>query len=111
MRCHIERDWSRDAVKVWLYQPGRDMNAQVIGIADDGYLTMQNFEPGQDAPPSFILPTEALEALVKAGSDVLPPSDATVDALQDARAVRDQALGMVERIIDSDLAREAGGHS
>lgn len=98
MKARIERDWGRDAVKVWLYQTGAHMTVQVIAIQEDGELLMCNYEEGTEPPaPSFILPTAALEALVKEAAGVLPPSETTVDAMRDARETRDRLLTLVER--------------
>lgn len=84
MKARIEREWTRDAVKVWLYQPGPNMTAQVVSIQPDGELLMVNVEENATLPaPSFILPTAALEALVKEASGILPPSETTVDAMRD----------------------------
>lgn len=103
MKARIEYDWARgDWWKVWLYRPaGPNLTAQVIGVGEDGHLLMRNIEDGAALPaPSFILPGQALEALVREATKVLPPSDATVDALKDAREMRDRLLAMVERTQD-----------
>lgn len=100
MKARIEREWTRDAVKVWLYQPGPNMTAQVVAIQPDGELLLHNVEGGGVLPaPSFVLPTAALEALVREASGVLPPSETTVDAMRDARATRDRLLALVEATV------------
>lgn len=52
---------------------------------------------GAEPEPSLVLPSEALEALVAAGADHLPPSSAQAEHLADTRAVRDRLLTLVER--------------
>lgn len=98
MKAHIENDWMRDALKVWIYQPAERGATQIIGFDENGEALLQVIEPGVQPGPSMVLPRAALEALVATASGVLPPSEVTVDAMRDARETRDRLLTLVERL-------------
>jgi hypothetical protein len=65
---------------------------------------MANRDPGDYG---IKLPEGALDAIVHEHLKVAAPSTATADHLADAAGVRDRLLGLVERIVDADIAREA----
>lgn len=106
MEAHVEKDILTRHVKVWIWQPrGRHSFDQIVAAEPGGEVILQTFEDmSVQPPPSFILPEDALKALVAAASDVLPPSDATVDALKDARVVRDRLLTLVEQASRREVA-------
>lgn len=58
----------------------------------------------------IFLPPGTLEPLLAEGYSISPPNEAMQEHRDDAIEVRDRALGMIERVIDADLAREATLH-
>lgn len=115
VKVHIDRRWDTATVQVWLHRNVQGQ-AQVLTFDWDAetsrYLwTWIDYDPTSSSNfmrATLEMPEAAFQALIAAGADVLPPDRAQAAHLTDAQKVRDQALGMVERIIDSDLAREAG---
>jgi hypothetical protein len=96
MKAHIEWGWSTGAMHVFLFERGPD---RYFTVGEDGYLVAHEYRPEatNEARPALILEREILEVLLRASAEKVPPSDATVDALKDTRAVRDRLLAMVER--------------
>lgn len=107
MECRIHRPVDRDTVEVFLFEDrGGDRIAHRVKEGTDLWemVVVPEMEP---MPVSMRFRPEAFSALIAAGMDFEPPSSAVSNHLKDALAVRDRALGMVERIVDADLAREA----
>jgi hypothetical protein len=99
VKAHIEWAWATNSLHVFLFDRGPYSAYYTVG--DEGRLerhewTEQSTEPMQ---PALVLPREALEAIVAAASEKLPPQDATVDALKDARSTRDRLLALVEHTV------------
>lgn len=108
MKVHIERRWDTQSVDIYVYEPSMNMGGRLLRWKDAGTVEWVEVAPGEQAEaPSLQLPVEVLEHLVVQAQDFLPPSAAVGAALKDTQEVRDKLLGMVERIIDADLAREA----
>lgn len=110
MRVHIERRWDRQSVDIYVYEPNLSAAAttRLLRWVGAGEVQWVEMGPGEQADtPSLQMPVEVLEQLVSQAQDFLPPSAAVGAALKDTQEVRDKLLGMVERIIDADLAREA----
>ena len=105
MRVRLERNWQAGAVDVYLYrrrftegtvevlelptEPGTVPTFRTVGMGE---------EPG---PPTLTLPEDALEALVAAAGDFLPPSREQAAALDDARKMRDRLLDLVETTVNA----------
>lgn len=107
MQCRIDRPVDRDDVFIYLFNDHGRGRTVYLFSHDHGHMEPLEVAEGEQMPPSLVMRPQMLEAIVKAGSDFLPPSAATDNHLNDAVGVRDRLLGMVERIVDADLAREA----
>lgn len=95
IRCVIERKPWLDGYDVWLGDPGpRSYIAESVG--PDGYIVYRESDPAVVTEPFLRLTHSELEALSKAILATERPEDATLDALKDARAVRDRLLSMLE---------------
>lgn len=77
--------------------------------ADGQWHEITDSMVAQPAPNDLgiVLPDGALDAIVHEHLKVSAPSTASADHLKDALGTRDRLLGLVERIIDADIAREA----
>lgn len=99
VRAHVERNWLTRQINIWLYdQAGRFTITYAIG-AEGELVGIKHEDDGMGKlpdRPTLSLPQEAFEAIVKEGAGIVPPSEATHDALVDARAQRDRLLAMVE---------------
>jgi hypothetical protein len=96
MKAHVEWAWAMDAMHVFLYD--RAPYSAYYTVGEDSRLVRHEWSEGSPEPmqPALLLPRQALDAIVAAGSEKLPPHDATVDALKDARVTRDRLLALVE---------------
>lgn len=94
MEAHIERDWIRRTVKVWIYERAGGGHIVYRQDGDEWKIAQGELLPDE---PTFVFPESMLEAIVKESSGFVQASDATVDALKDAREVRDRLLAIVER--------------
>ena len=111
MKVHIERRFDRMAVDIYVYESLPNMKHRLLRWKGAGEVEWIDTNDGeQPMGPSLQLPVEVLEQLVSEAQDFLPPSAAVGAALKDTQEVRDKLLGMVERIVDADLAREAKAH-
>jgi hypothetical protein len=99
VKAHIEWAWATNSLHVFLFD--RPPYSAYYTVGDEGRLERHEWAPeGPDtAEPALVLPREALEAIVAAASEKLPPQDATVDALKDARSTRDRLLALVEHTV------------
>lgn len=96
MNVHIEKDWIRRTVKVWVYEPGLRGVGTLWQRAGDNWTRIHVHEGETPlTAPTFDMPQEMFEAIVKEGSGLVPPSDATHAALTDTKAVRDRLLSLV----------------
>ena len=96
IRCIIERKPWLDSYDVRMGDGGPSAyHAESVG--EDGYIVYRTTnDPSTDVPPFLRLSRSELEALAKAILAEERPEDATVDALKDARGVRDRLLSMLE---------------
>ena len=95
IRAFIERKPWLDSYDVWLGDPGpRSYIAEKVG--EDGHIVYRETDPGAVQEPFLRLTHSELEALAKAILETERPEDATLDALKDARSVRDRLLTMLE---------------
>lgn len=100
MEARIERNWPRRTVNVWLTQ-SHGAALQVLQHKGGGDWSYVNLSESEILPvePTFELPDGAVEALVKAAGDFLPPSAAIERHLKDAIGVRDRMISLVEAVI------------
>lgn len=96
MRCRIEPEILTHAVKVWLYYDGE--GGTYVWRPSAGAGALQQVEEGAAVvEPSLRLSDEALEALVREAQGFVSASDATTRHLDDAVAVRDRLMLLVEK--------------
>lgn len=101
IRVHLADNWQADAVDVYLVErTGMDESALIVpgrGAALTHRETRRADGHARDDPaPSFTIPRDALEALLAAAGDYLPPSSAMAEHLADVRAERDRLFRLVE---------------
>lgn len=102
MKARLEWAPFRDRVDIWLYQDAAVERGRVRRVlqADGGWEEIpiaEGAHAGEPVKPTLELPTDALEAIIAAAGDVLPPSAATDRHLRDAVEIRDRLLALVER--------------
>lgn len=103
MKAHVERDWIRQSVNVWLFEawPASSGRGKVVRLGDGARdVTLEDVPDGALPAPTFSLSDDAFEALIAAGVDYAPPSSAQAAHLQDALTVRDRLLTLVENEMD-----------
>lgn len=104
MQVHVVRDPREGAYLVWAWErrngetclyevrptPGGTVE---MCLPEDGWRTSGTLE---EQPPTYRIPYEIFDALLQADSPELVPGNALVDALKDARTVRDRLLTIIE---------------
>lgn len=93
MKARVEKDWLTDSMKVTFFD--HTPSGTVVYDLPSGTATI--LKDGEEAPEPLRFPRDSLAALVAEASGILPPSAATTAHLQDAVAVRDRLLTLVER--------------
>lgn len=95
MKAEIRRNPASFQASVWLYDETSQGRAVLRDIEGNEVERIIN---GAIIPePTFICPIDVIEALVAAGSDLLPPDRAQGKHLDDAIGVRDRLLTLIER--------------
>lgn len=100
----VHRSMSRFGDDVWIRRRAHGGGIEVLRWAPSSrggewearYLAPEEGVPN-DWGPSLFIPSELLDPLVRALSDVSPPNSAMERHLGDAIAVRDRLLALVER--------------
>jgi hypothetical protein len=102
VKARIEPRFTAFSVDIWFYDHDPVEGNALVVYRPSGEGTMWDREivpNGAEMPsPSLSIPNDALEAIVAAGADHLPPSSAQAEHLADVRAVRDRMLTIVERV-------------
>jgi hypothetical protein len=91
--AHIENDWVRQHVRIWIYTEGRPR--AVLAPDLETWTTVS--EASSPAGPTFDLNVDVAEALADALATLGSPSEATRRHLDDAIKVRDRLLAVVEK--------------
>jgi len=108
-KVHIENQWHSMTVNVWVYQRQGEAGSDLLS---PDLKTVTRVGLGEQMPdPTLRLPLDVAEPLAAALSDVLPPDRAQGRHLDDAIAVRDRLLTIVESSARSAVAgsdREGG---
>lgn len=89
----------RDSVDVRIAVKAGRVTQYAKGIEDamgQPRIVWATTEDGAEVPVFLSLQRDVLEALAKALGEFVPAVDATVEALKDARGVRDRLLVLVE---------------
>lgn len=97
MRARIEREVLRDQFKVWLYIEGENTPSIMRFDGEQRLTVLEQVSEGATVEPTFTIPALALEALLREASGFVAATDATTRHLDDAVAVRDRLLALVER--------------
>ena len=100
MKVRIEGNFATAGHRVWLYDRMvhglRVLRLPPIGETG-GFPYWEDVDSSAaEITPTVELPAGALEALIAEGEEHVPTTSATVDALKDAREVRDRLLALVE---------------
>ena len=97
MKAWLTRDPWRDTYELRLgYQAGK-YTAYAKGITDHGDIIWENIDAAAEVPVFLLLREDVVEALIRSALEVTQASDATVEALKDARTIRDRLLVLVEK--------------
>lgn len=100
MKCHIEKEWSSKRTSIWIYYGESELTFTLdLGEETDfsGNSKWVQTKWGEGpAKPTLTLGEREFEALTRAMGQHTQSSDATVEALKDARVVRDRLLTMIE---------------
>lgn len=92
MKAHVEQQWWNREWAITLYE------RESYFRYEDGRLHREpRTDEAAEIPPTLRLPFEALDEIVRALPGKVTANDATLDALIDARSVRDRLLTMVEK--------------
>lgn len=117
MKVHVEHRFEMAAIALTIYEQ-TPAGTVVYELADADEprgtrwgplrLVPRDLPPDATAPPTptLILDERLFEQIVKAGTGIVPASEATHDALVDTRQVRDRLLGLVERLTTHMTMRE-----
>jgi hypothetical protein len=91
MKAEIRRHPASFGVEVYLYgNPDPMSDGRVIYNLDGS--VKQTLKFGEAPEPSFVCDSDTITAIIEAGSDLLPPSQAADRHLTDAIKVRDRLL-------------------
>jgi hypothetical protein len=101
MQIRIDSPPMRFGHDVYLFDHVPDEGTVIYNI--DG-SRREVVAPGDEPEPSFHCDNQALAALVKAGSEVVPPSRSMERHLDDAMFVRDRLLALVEHGVKGDAS-------
>lgn len=105
-QVHVEDEWERGTVAVWIYQRRDHEATNFLGPDLD---TVTRLELWEDRPePTMRMPLELAGPLAAALADVLPPDRAQGRHLDDAIQVRDRLLSLVESAAPSSPERGEG---
>lgn len=85
-------------VEIWFFSYPQMGKGRVL--EPDGETVKYEYDrDGSLQEPTLRMSHYALEKLIAAGCEYLPPTSATVEHLKDSNAVRDRLLTIVERIV------------
>jgi hypothetical protein len=93
VHVRLEPNFVNDSYRVWIYERSP---TRVMQRAAGGGWRFDPFDESELPPPTLELPEDALRALLEEAGKVLPATHATERHLQDAIAVRDRLLNLVE---------------
>lgn len=96
MNCHIERDPIKQQVLIYLWVDF-DGKKRVYQLHEHG-MQWTDVEYGMEMPISFRMGINEFEALAVAAMELPVGGPQTVEALHDARQVRDRLLTLVENL-------------
>lgn len=104
MRVHVEDLWQEDAVAIYVVD-GRPVD-RILRLEDSrvafaGGGHWEGLEPDAivATAPTLRLRRPVWDAIVAAGAELAPADRTMAAAWDDARAVRDRLLALVERVI------------
>lgn len=101
MRAFVKKDVIGDLIQIWLVEE-RIHNKERVTVegVQNGELTLHcsPWPEGGSVQPSLVMGREMFEAILRAGSDIMPPDAGTERHLKDAIAVRDRLLAIVEKV-------------
>jgi hypothetical protein len=105
MNVKVEHEWQRDGFAVWIFRRGPG-TIRLLQQGEGPFSERWEDHPSEaDAPlePTFRIPAEAAEELVRELSKLKPPSEAQAVHLADARAERERMAGWLERLLFPEL--------
>lgn len=88
-------DVLRDMVNIYVVNKAHTYAAL---FSYSGRVEWVPYPEGDEPPVTLRLPPNVLAAIVAEAAELRPPTQATVEHLNDARAVRDRLLALVERL-------------
>jgi hypothetical protein len=95
VRVHLESDFVRKRIDIWVFDHGDRLLRPANRAREEVW---EEIEPntGPKPAPSLSIREDVLEGIVAAASDHFPPSAATDRHLNDAIAIRDRLLILLE---------------
>lgn len=113
MKVKLEENFVADTVRIYIYDRVHESGASILRLEPGSTEKSGGVTIGRPAAfrweevplsvtpePTLELRTEALEKIVEAASDILPPSAAVDRHLSDATGVRDRLLAIVEGLFN-----------
>lgn len=91
----------RDDFAIYLYSEGAGGSRFGYVPGEHGHFKWVETPEGGELPVTLRLPPEAMEALVKAATEVMPVDAGMAAALADTKAVRDRMISLVEAAMRS----------
>jgi hypothetical protein len=94
VNVHLQRNWASMGYDITFYE--RDP-FRVLRLTDEPWPKWETASEMEDVKPTLHLSGDALEALLAEAEKVIPASHATERHLNDAVAVRDRLLALIEK--------------
>lgn len=100
LRVHVERRPMTDELDVYVFEPGENAARRLWRYYDDGAWRVDEV-PAEAMPgePSLRIPVAIAEVLAPELLEIARPSTAQGRHLDDAIAVRDRLLALVEKVV------------
>lgn len=102
MRAWLTREPWNDTYELRLVVEAGRRYLKATGVSETGEIVWEDAAELTPVKPFLKLRQDAVEAIVRALSDVTQSSDQTVAALKDTQQVRDRLLTLVETVISND---------
>lgn len=100
LRVHVERQFMADALDVYIFEPGENATRRLWRCDGVAWRVEEVEAFAVPATPSLRLPIAIAELLAPELLEIARPSTAQGRHLDDAIAVRDRLLALVEKVVE-----------